>query len=144
MFEDINGNDNDEFKFDAVNICLLVGWAPFVIAWGEYNSAFTEWLVQAYFLTFMVFINFPRWYEKRNLNKSWFWRALALTFGVVHPVILAGMLLVDVWTKTEWHEGATVLSICAVGAILELAVFNKILNYFRPETGETGDRRNVF
>jgi hypothetical protein len=130
MFENIN--DNDGIEFDAVNICLFLGWVPFVIAHGHYNTAFTEWLVQAYFLTFMVFINYPRWYEKRNLNKAWLWKALAVTALVLHPAILTGMWLVDVWTKTQWHDAATMLSVCAAGVILEGPILNKIFNYFRP------------
>jgi len=130
MFENIN--DNDGIELDAVNICLLLGWVPFVIAWGLYNTAFTEWLVQTYFLTAMVFINYPRWYEKKNLGRSWFWKAMLLVAVVLHPAILAGMWLVDVSTKTKWHEAATMLSVCAVAGILEFPLLNKIVDYLRP------------
>jgi magnesium-transporting ATPase (P-type) len=130
MFENIN--DNHGIELDAVNICLLLGWIPFVIPWGLYNTAFTEWLVQTYFLTAMVFINYPRWYEKKNLGKSWFWKAMLFVAVVLHPAILAGMWLVDVSTRTKWHQAATMLSVCAVAGIVELPLLNRILDYFRP------------
>jgi peptidoglycan/LPS O-acetylase OafA/YrhL len=130
MFEKIN--DNDGLELDAVNICLFLGCVPFVIAWGHYNTAFTEWLFQTYFNTFMIFINYPRWYEKKNLRRSWFWRAMALVAVTLHPAILAGMWFVDVSTKTEWHDTATVLAVGAVAVVVELVIFNKIVNYFRP------------
>jgi len=130
MFENINRDDGIEL--DAASICFVLGWLPFVIAWGEYNTAFTEWLVQTYFITVMVFINYPRQYERKNLRRMWFWKAMLLVALVPHPVILAGMWFVDVSTKTKWHEAATMLSVCAVASILEFVVLNKIVNYFRP------------
>jgi len=130
MFESINGNDGIEL--DVVNICLFLGWVPFVIAWGQYNTAFTEWLVQAYFITFSVFINYLRWYEKRNLRKSWFWKAMLLVALVPHPAILAGMWMVDVSTKTKWHAAATMLLICALAVVLEFMILDKIVDHFRP------------
>jgi len=130
MFENINGNDGIEL--DALNICLLLGWVPFVIAWGHYNTAFTEWLVQTYFVTVMVFVNYPRWYEKRNLRRFWFWKAMLLVAVVLHPAILVAMWVVDVSTKTKWHEAATMLSVCAVAGIVEFPLLNKIVDYLRP------------
>jgi magnesium-transporting ATPase (P-type) len=130
MFENINGNDG--LELDAVNICLFLGCVPFVIAWGHYNTAFTEWLFQTYFNTFMIFINYPRWYEKRNLRKPWFWKAMLLVALVLHPAILAGMWFVDVSTKTNWHDAATMLAIGAIAVVLELVILNKIVDHFRP------------
>jgi peptidoglycan/LPS O-acetylase OafA/YrhL len=130
MFEKIN--DNDGLELDAVNICLFLGRVPFVIAWGHYNTASTEWLFQTYFNTFMIFINYPRWYEKRNFRKLWFWKAMLLAAVVLHPTILAGMWFVDVSTKTEWHDTATVLSVGAVAGVLEVVILNRFFNYFRP------------
>jgi magnesium-transporting ATPase (P-type) len=130
MFENIS--NNDDLELDAVNICLFLGWVPFVIAWGQYNTAFTEWLVQTYFITFSVFINYPRWYEKKNLKKLWFWKAMLFVGLVPHPAILAGMWIVDVSTKTKWHAAATMLAICTVAVVLEFVILNKILDHFRP------------
>ena len=130
MFENINGNDG--LELDAVNICLFLGCVPFVIAWGHYNTAFTEWLFQTYFNTFMIFINYPRWYEKRNLRKPWFWKAMLLVALVLHPAILVGMWFVDVSTKTKWHDSATMLAIGAIACVLELVILNKIVDHFRP------------
>jgi magnesium-transporting ATPase (P-type) len=111
---------------------LFLGWVPFVIALGHYNTAFTEWLVQAYFITFSVFINYPRWYEKRNLRKSWFWKAMLLVALVPHPAILAVMWFVDVSTKTKWHATASMLAICAMAGVLDFVMLNKIVDHFRP------------
>ena len=130
MFEKIN--ENDGLELDAVNICWFLGCVPFVIAWGHYNTAFTEWLFQTYFNTFMIFINYPRWYEKRNLRKPWFWKAMLLAAVVLHPMILAVMWLVDVSTKTEWHDTATVLAVGALAVVLELVILNRVVSYFRP------------
>ena len=133
MFEKINSDNGIEL--DAASICFVFGWIPFVIAWGYYNTAFTEWLVQTYFITVMVFINYPRQYQRKNLRKMWFWKAIMLGALVLHPVVLAGMWFVDVSTKTKWHEATTMLSVCAVAGILEFVVLNKIVKYFR-----TGDK----
>ena len=130
MFEDIDRND--ELEVDAINVCLFLGWVPFVIAWAHYNTAFTEWLVQTYFITFSVFINYPRWYEKRNLRKLWFWKAMVLVGLVLHPAILAAMWVVDASTKTQWHAAATMIFICTMAIILEFSILGKIFGYFRP------------
>jgi hypothetical protein len=135
MFESIS--DNDDLELDAVNICLFLGCVPFVIAWGHYNTVFTEWLFQTYFNSFMIFINYPRWYEKRNLRKLWFWKAMLLVALLLHPAILAGMWFVDVSTKTEWHDSASALSVAAVAIVLELLILNRIFDYLRP-----GDEAN--
>jgi hypothetical protein len=42
------------------------------------------------------------------------------------------MWFVDVSTKTEWHDSATVLTVGAVALVVELVIFNRIVDYFRP------------
>ena len=131
MFECIDTDDNG-IRLDAATICFVLGWLPFIIAWGEYNTAFTEWLVQVYFLTVFVFINYPRQYQKKNLMRVWFWKAMLVVALVVHPAILAGMWFVDVWEKTKWHEATTMLGICAFASVAEFAILGKIISLFRP------------
>jgi hypothetical protein len=131
MFEQTE-NGNDGISVDAATICFVLGWLPFIIVWGIYNTAFTEWLVQTYFITVMILINYPRRYERKNFSKRWFWKAMLLVAVVVHPAVLTAMWFVDVSTKTRWHESATVLSICAVTVILEFVILHGILRFFRP------------
>ncbi len=131
MFEQIKSGD-DGISFDAPTICFALGWLPFIIAWAVYNTAFTEWLVQTYFITIMVFINYPRWYERKNLAKAWFWKGMSVAFIAIHPVILSLMWLADLSTKSQWHDSATMTSICAITGILEFAILDRILNFFRP------------
>lgn len=141
MFEYIN-KDDDGITLDAATICFVLGWVPFIIAWLVYNTAFTEWLVQVYFLTVFVFINYPRHYQKKNLKRMWFWKAMLIVAFVVHPAILAGMWYVDLWEKTQWHEATTMLSICALASVLEFVILDRIISHFQPagEVVEEGSR----
>jgi hypothetical protein len=141
MFDYLKAND-DGIRLDAVMICFCLGCVPLVIAWGQYNTAFTEWLLQTYFMSFMVFIDYPRRYQRRNLRRAWFWKAMLLAAIVLHPAILAGMWFVDVSTKTKWHDTATIVSICVMASILEFAVLAKIVSYFRPKE-EAPDASNA-
>ncbi len=130
MFEQLNSDNG--ITLDAATIFFILGWLPFIIAWGEYNTVLTEWLLQCYFVTIMVFINYPRHYERKNLRKLWFWKAMLVGLAVLHPAILAGMWFVDVSTKTKWHEGGTVLAVCAVALVVEFSFLYKIIKFFRP------------
>jgi len=131
MFESIRTDDNG-IRPDAVTICLIVAWLPFIVAWGKYNTAFTGWLVQAYLLTVFMFIVYPRKYERRNLRRLWFWKAMLVVAFPVHPVILAAMWFIDVWEKTEWHEATTMLIIMVVASMIEAPLLYKIVDFFRP------------
>ncbi len=134
MFERIT-DDETGIKLDAATICFVLGWAPFIVAWAEYNTAFTEWLVQAYFLTVFIFVVYPRRYERNNLKRPWFWKAMLVVALVVHPVILAAIWLVDIWEKTKWHEATTMLTVTLVALAIEAPLLYKIVGSFRPEGG---------
>jgi len=131
MFEQIKSGDSG-ISLDTPTICLIIGWVPFIIAWGHYNTAFTEWLVQAYFITGMLFINYPRHYERKSLGKAWFRKAILLAFVLPHPAILSLMWFIDVAAKSKWREAATMMSVCAVTFVLDGVVLLKIVKFFRP------------
>jgi len=130
MFE--NSDRDDELELDAVEICLFLGCIPFVIAWGHYNTVFTEWLFQTYFNSYLVFVSYPRQYQRRNLRRLWFWKAMVLVALVLHPAVLAAMWFIDASTKTKWHASATVIFIATMAMIVEFVALNKIVKYFRP------------
>jgi hypothetical protein len=130
MFEQIEGDDGIEL--DAATICFCLGWAPFVIAWVKYNTVFTEWLVQAYFMTVMVLINYPRVYERKNLRKRWFWKAMLCVAILLHPLVLAAMWFGDALSKTKWHDAATMLVSLSAAIIIEFAILGKVVSHFRP------------
>jgi hypothetical protein len=130
MFESIK-TDETGIKLDAATICFILGWLPFIVAWGEYNTAFTEWLVQTYFLTVFIFIVYPRIYERKNLKRLWFWKAMLLVAFVVHPTILTAMWFVDLWEKTKWHEATTMLTIIIIASAFETPLLYKIVDFFR-------------
>jgi hypothetical protein len=125
--------DNRGIDLDAPAICFVVGWTPFLIAWVEYNTAFTEFLVQAYFLTIFLFVVYPRKYERRNIKQLWFWKAMLVGAFPLHSVTLAAMWLFDVWDKPKWGSGRTVLGIVVVAVMIEGPLVSKIVNFFRPE-----------
>jgi len=132
MFEPIT-DDATGIKLDTATICFILGWAPFIIAWAEYNTAFTEWLVQAYFLTVFIFVVYPRKYQRKNLKGPWFWKAMLMVALVLHPAILAAMWFVDIWEKTKWHEATTMLTIILVALVIEALLLYKIVGFFRPQ-----------
>jgi hypothetical protein len=142
MFDYIKKVD-DEIEFNVPTVCFVVGWLPFIIAWGEYNTAFTEFLVQAYFLTIFLFVVYPRKYERRNVRRLWFWKAILVVAFPLHPAILAAMWLFDVWTKTQWHAARTVTTIIILASMIEVPLVQKIVNFFRPANDTSlkgGDR----
>ena len=67
MFEDSTGHD--EVEFDAVTICFWIEWIPFVVAWGHYNNASSEWASHAYCSTYLIYIYYPLKYEKPSVRK---------------------------------------------------------------------------
>lgn len=131
MFEQIKNGD-DGISLDAPTVCFVLAWIPFIIAWAYYNTVLSEWLVQTYFITIMLFINYPRQYARKSLSKAWFRKAMILSFVVMHPAILSLMWFVDVSTKTQWHASRTMLSICAVSFILEATLLLRIVKAFQP------------
>jgi cyanate permease len=135
MFEFIN-DDDDGIGLNAPTICFVLGWLPFIIAWAEYNTVLTEWLVQVYFLTILIFIVYPTKYARKNVRQRWFWKAMLAVALVLHPVILVGMWFVDAWEKTKWHEATTMLSTALAALIVEALLLYKIVAFLSP-VGET-------
>ena len=131
MFESIE-TDDDGIKFNVATVCFVLGWLPFVIAWGEYNTAFTEWLVQTYFLTVFALIVYPRQSERKNFKRLWLWKAMLVVALVLHPAILAALWFVDKWEKTKWHEARTMLTLILLAAVIEFPLLYKIVDFFRP------------
>jgi peptidoglycan/LPS O-acetylase OafA/YrhL len=131
MFESIEPDD-DGIKFNVATVCFVLGWLPFVITWGQYNTAFTEWLVQTYFLTVFVLIVYPRQFERKNLKRLWLWKAMLVVALVLHPAILAALSFVDKWEKTKWHEARTMLTLILLAGVIEFPLLYKIVDFFRP------------
>jgi len=131
MFDYIKTED-DGIELNAATICFVVGWLPFILAWLEYNTAFTQWLVQAYFLTIFLFVVYPIKYERRNVRRPWLWKAMLVVAFPIHPAILAAMWLFDLWTKTQWHAARTMLAIVLAAGMIEFPLVYKIVNFFRP------------
>ncbi len=131
MFESIR-SDGTGITLDAATICFILGWLPFIVAWAVYNTAFTEWLVQVYFLTVFVFIVYPRKYERKNLKRLWFWKAMLVVALVLHPAIVVAVWFLDIWEKTKWHEATTMLIMIIAASVVEFPLLDKIVNCFRP------------
>ena len=131
MFESIEPDD-DGIGLNVATVCFVLGWLPFIIAWGKYNTAFTEWLVQTYFLTVFVLIVYPGQSERKNLKRLWLWKAMLVVALVLHPAILAALWFVDKWEKTKWHEARTMLTLILLAAVIEFPLLYKIVDFFRP------------
>jgi hypothetical protein len=91
---------------------------PFIVAWGQYKTVLSERPAQAHFLSAMVFVDYPLRFERKNPRKAWFQKAMRIVVPS-HAAVVAGMWFVDAATKTQWHAGSTVVSICATSAIID-------------------------
>ena len=131
MFDYIKSED-DGSQLDAETIWFILGWLPFILAWGKYNTVFTEWLVQIYCRTGLGCIVYPRPYERKNIKRLWFWKAMMVVAFLLHPAIPACMWFVDIWEKTKWHEATTMVTMGLVALVIESSFVYKIVDFFRP------------
>jgi hypothetical protein len=132
MFELLD-DDDDGIGFNVPTICFALGWLPFIIAWGKYNTVLTEWLVQVYLLTAVIFVIYPWQYERKNLKQRWFLKAMVVVALTLHPAILVSVWFVDAWEKTRWHEVTTMEAIELAAMVVEGPLLYKIIGFFRPE-----------
>jgi hypothetical protein len=122
MFED------SVHKTDPITIALWATLIPFALAWIFHNAVWTGFLLQAYIVTFGVFILLPS-KDHPDRFRTWrFWKTMLRSGLALHPAFLVTLWFLDS-SFPRWFIGGTgtiFLTGILVGA-LESIILNGLI-----------------
>lgn len=127
--------DYANHKTDPINIALYVTLAPFALLWAFHNTWWTGFLLQAYLVTFLVFVSLPYDTEGQNVQKPWFWKAMLRGGIAIHPLFLLGLFAVD----SQYHffvtgTGTVFFTAILVGPAEAIILRQYVKRYIPPGT----------
>jgi hypothetical protein len=149
MFEDLNKRSRLVESLQALvylvrsnplTALLYCGAITFALRALLHRSPLTVFALQAYLLTFLVFVDLPFRSEKQNVGKWWLWKAF-LSAIPMHLLILAGILY---WDENDRHlvtRPLVYFSVVILAGLCEGFVMSVIIDHYRPTEQEGKDER---
>jgi hypothetical protein len=105
---------------------------PFIVFAIFRQSPTTIKILQAYLLTAIVFGGLIFLQKRPEINKWWFWKAIATGF-LIHLAILIGVFYWDNLSPQMTANGLALVGVLFVATIVELFLILFIIELFRPD-----------
>ncbi len=118
---------------DRVTIIFYWCAVPFSLAWIIHNSLWTGFGLEAYLITYLVFILDPFQMQKQYVRKWWYWRVMLRAGAVVHPLFLIGLWFLDKAYPELVTSSGDLFFMVSVIFVIEMIILGETVKRFRPE-----------
>jgi hypothetical protein len=108
---------------------------PFIVLAIFRQSPTTIQILQAYLLTAIVFGGLIFLQKRPEINKWWFWKAIATGF-LIHVAILTGVFYWDNLNPQTAGNAFVLIGVLFIATMVELFLILVIIEIFRPTTSK--------
>jgi hypothetical protein len=131
MFE--YGNESS----DTNSIVIYCGAGVLALIWIIYPLPLVGFVIEAYFLTCVIFVTNPFEFRKQDLKKAWFWRTMLGAGAVIHLPVLVGLWFLDTTYPALLSGILPMFLVTVIILVPEIVIFDQIVRRFKPD--ETDD-----